>query len=172
MGGWVRQRLRPVVQSIILYALRQRLPTLPQADAWGSIAAPGRAHEQICADGARIGHGRSGAYGRLGINALTWGIRTALFAQCDAKPEAHGEKKTAKPTINQLSCQAAAPSGVRLPHCLPTRSHVKASLSSSARAARTFGAPPRSGGGATQNRRRMAIIKMASKVVITTWLNG
>ena len=61
------------VVLIILCALRRRLPTLPQAKAWGSIAAPGRAHDQLCADWARIGHGRTFAFGRLGIKALTWG---------------------------------------------------------------------------------------------------
>ena len=125
-----------------------------------TLVAPLRRRDARTNNYARTGRGLgTGALALTSdgeINVLTWGIRTVLFAQCDAKPEAHGEKKTAKPTINQLSCQAAAPSGVRLPHCLPTRRHVKESLSSSARVARTFGAPPRSGGGATQNRRRYA----------------
>ena len=62
--------------------MRRLVPALPQAGAWGSIAAPGRSHAQLCADRARIVHGRSYAYGRLQINALTWGVRTLPFGQC------------------------------------------------------------------------------------------
>ena len=64
-----------------LYAMRRRFCGAPPSCAWGSIAAPGRAHDQINAHMARIGHARTNAYGRSGINALTSGWATfVLFA--------------------------------------------------------------------------------------------